>query len=184
MLTSTLRSCPAGPSFLVDIYFPSAFRSTHESTYCACNGRLSRPCHCVNQKMQLLSSPYAHALICFNTSVRVSSRHSESTCQLKVSNGACAAAGRFSIDSVLSVFVPHRVRDNGTAGAISAQLTHRSEGIRLRRLVPRVMSLTTPTSPRRSQLRILINSIPCLALPDIGSEIDLFSASFATKLNV
>jgi hypothetical protein len=50
--------------------------------------------------------------------------------------------------------------------------------------VPRVMSLTTPTSPRRSQLRILINSIPCLASPDTGSEIDLFSASFATELNV
>ena len=63
-----------------------------------------------NQKMQLLSSLYVHALICFSTSVCVSSRHSGSSCLLEASNGACTVAGRWSTDSLSSVPVSHRVR--------------------------------------------------------------------------
>jgi hypothetical protein len=60
--------------------------------------------------MQLLSPPYVHALICFNTSVRVSSRHSGSSYLLEASNEAYTAAGRWSTDSLSSAPVPHRVR--------------------------------------------------------------------------
>ena len=50
--------------------------------------------------------------------------------------------------------------------------------------IPWVMRLAPQDFNSRSQLRILVDSKPTLTCPDTGSEIDLFSASFAQSIGV